>query len=170
MTAAPAYHVGVDPGIEGAIAVVEVVPGAARPRLVQWWDVPAHLMRVGRGDRRRYDIHRLASVVQACSVYSPATFTVEDVMGRGNQRGSSIFGFGVGLMHMAAVAYGMPLGVVKPQTWKAQLRVPASKPGAVRRAEVLLEAPLGAFAGERGGLKDGRAEAAMVAVWASLRR
>jgi len=167
----PVYAVGVDPGLEGCIAVVENAPGALKPRLVQFWDMPCHLVKVGRGERRRYNTEALSDIIRGVSAFDPMMFAVEEVSGRANQRGSSILGYGVGLVHMAATSFRLPLRTVRPEVWKAALRCPANKVSTVRRAEALLDMSThpGAFRGPKGGVLHDRAEAALIAMWAVIR-
>lgn len=169
MSRPPVYAIGVDPGLDGCVAVVVNEAGAMKPRLVQWWDMPVHLVKLGRGERRRYDLEKLAGIVQGVTAYEPMMFAVEDVSGRANQRGSSILGYGVGLIHMAATAYRLPLRTVRPEVWKAALRCPAHKVSTVRRAEALIHHPEGAFRGPKGGVLHDRAEAALIGMWAVIR-
>lgn len=161
------YFAGIDPGLHGALAVISVTPGAPRPVLVEVSDLPTVVKRVGRTDRARYSILELAGLIgSAATVYWPAMVAIEDVQGRGNQMGGAQLSYGVGLLHMAAEMHRLPVTLIQPSAWKAALRCPASKPAAAKLAANLIDGVGNAFRGPLGGLRDGRAEAALLAYWA----
>ncbi len=153
---------GVDPGFSGAIAVLHCPPaGAGRPQIRALWDMPVVTKTVGK----KYILDDLLNLVRAVSAFDPVKFLVEDVSGRGHQKGSSTFGYGVGLLHMAATAAHLPLEIVRPDTWKPHLRCPAEKRGATKLAASLIEGGDKRFYGPKGGVLDGRAEACLLAYW-----
>lgn len=154
---------GVDPGHSGAIAVLFCPPGGAgKPRVLKLWDMP---VTPGTGYRKRYVLDGLRDTVRAVTAYDPVKFLVEDVHGRGGQKGGSTMGYGVGLIHMAATAAHLPLELVTPSRWKHDLRCPAEKKAATKLAATLIEDGAAWFYGPRSGALDGRAEACLLAYW-----
>jgi Holliday junction resolvasome RuvABC endonuclease subunit len=161
------YWAGIDPGLHGALAVLRVDPGAQRPVLEEVHSLPIYQTVVGGKGRRRYVLAEMLKLVRTVAVvYGPNLTVIEDVVGRGNQKGSSAMGYGVGALHMACEAARLRTEVVAPSMWKAALRCPASKPGTVRIAEVRIDGIDGRFVGPKGGILDGCAEAALIAYWA----
>jgi Holliday junction resolvasome RuvABC endonuclease subunit len=162
------YFAGIDPGLTGAIAVIRCVEGAQRPTLDAAWSIPVFYKATGKPgvDRRRYDLAAVLRMMQSLTVYEPVMVCIEDVAGRGNQKGGSQLSYGVGMLHMAAEAAGLPVHLAASSTWKAVLRCPASKPRAVRLAYSMVEGAEGKFTGPRGGMLDGLAEAALLACYA----
>ena len=75
---------------------------------------------------------------------------------------------GKGLIVGAAAALGIATTQVKPAAWKKSLRIPADKRAAVARATQLLPTLGGLFKGPRGGVFDGRAEAALIALYGAM--
>lgn len=164
------YWAGIDPGLSGAVAVLRVEPGAQRPFLEEVTALPTYRTLVGARDRRRYVLaEMLALVRKVAMVYGPERVVIEDVAGRGQQKGASMLGFGVGALHMACEAAQLPTVVVAPSTWKSALRCPANKAATVRIAQVRIDEVNGRFVGPKGGLLDGAAEAALIAYWAWTR-
>lgn len=78
------------------------------------------------------------------------------------------FGEGKGVLLGVAAAMGVPTTLVKPTQWKKQMRVPADKRAAVQRASQLFPAVASLFKGPRGGVFDGRAEAALIALYGAM--
>lgn len=161
------FFAGIDPGLHGALAVISCTAGAQRPRLAAVDDLPTFRQRVGKGDRNRHDVAALNRLIAStAAVHGPAMVAIEQVQGRGNQTGGAQLSYCVGLLHMAAECHRLPVALVAPATWKAALRCPASKSQAAKLATVLIDGADDAFRGLRGGLLDGRAEAALLAYWA----
>jgi hypothetical protein len=78
------------------------------------------------------------------------------------------FGEGKGILLGVAAAMGVPTTLVKPTQWKKQMRVPADKRASVQRASQLFPAVAPLFKGPRGGVFDGRAEAALIALYGAM--
>lgn len=78
------------------------------------------------------------------------------------------FGEGKGVLLGVSAAMGVPTTLVKPTQWKKQMRVPADKRAAVQRASQLFPAVAHLFKGPRGGVFDGRAEAALIALYGAM--
>lgn len=164
------YWAGIDPGLRGAIAVLRVEPGAQRPILEDVMALPTYQTLIGGKERRRYVLAEMLGMARKVAMlYAPERVAIEDVSGRGLQKGSSTFGYGVGALHMACEAAKLPTITVPPSMWKAALRCPAQKAATVRIAEVRIDGVEGRFVGPKGGLLDGAAEAALIAYWAWAR-
>lgn len=137
-------------------------------------DMPTDLVKVGGKDRPRLSAARLAAVMKGaagCHVYIERV-GARPVRGTGGQQGAaSAFTFGktAGMVEMAAAVFGASYTLVTPVEWKRALRVPADKAGACQRAAQLFPASAALFYGPRGGILDGRAEAAMIALWGEQR-
>lgn len=158
--------VGVDPGHHGAIAVYD----ASSRRVCAVHDMPIYRKVVARGERTRIDPLRLFRIIDEIGATGADCVIIEDVQGRGLQKGASEMGYGVGLIHMACTIAKLTVEMVQPATWKRKLRVPADKKGATERAELLFPQQRELFRGSRGGFLDGRAEAAMIALYGAEKR
>lgn len=162
--------VGIDPGASGAIAFV------ADGQLVDVIDMPTDEVKVSGGVRNRVSPARLAKVMEGargCHVYIELVGAMPVRRdGRATQGTASAFTFGkaAGLVEMAAAVYGSGYTLVTPAEWKRVLRVPADKDGAARRAAQLFPASVALFYGPRGGALDGRAEAALIALFGEQSR
>jgi crossover junction endodeoxyribonuclease RuvC len=148
--------VGVDPGLSGAVAswngtqlcTVEVpsFKAAARGLEVDWASL-------------YFDVDIQFST--ADHVF------IERVGSMPGQGVASTFKFGyvAGGFRGMFTAMGRPITLVTPQKWKKALSVGASKDSSVARATQLFPSYAPIFRGPRGGLKDGVAEAALIAYY-----
>jgi hypothetical protein len=152
--------IGVDPGLHGAIAVLD--GGALREIL----DTPIFETLVGKKKRSRLDKARLLHEVgRLRRDYGAGLAVLEDVSSRPDDGAIQAFAFGrvVGALDMVFTGYGYRIEYVRPQVWKKALHVPALKSAACARADEIFPEHRAEWRGARGGLRDGRAEAAMIA-------
>ncbi len=153
---------GVDPGLSGALAVWD-------GKVLSVKDMPIYTKLIGKKQRNRIDALQLLNEIETAQLCGVEIAYVEDVMGRGNQRGASEMGYGVGLIHMACVALKLRYEIVLPGAWKGRMKAPADKKQSAIRAGQLFPEYASLFRGPRGGTLDGRAEAAMIAMWGATR-
>ena len=148
----------VDPGLSGALARYD-------GQHLSILDMPTYVAKAGKRqvDRRFIDEAELVRLVQMAGMECD-WLIMEKVGGIPNQSASSafIFGRGVGVIVGAAIGIGIRREEVHPATWKSALRVPADKRAARARASELLPAYSGLWGLQK---HDGRAEAAMIALW-----
>ena len=128
-------------------------------------DMPIYEKKVGKMTRRAVDLLGLLDLLGSWGSIGVDCVWVEDVVGHGMQMGASTMGYGVGLIHMACVAHKLRYEVVAPNRWKARMKAPADKKQSVIRAGQLFPDHAGLFRGPKGGMMDGRAEAAMLAMY-----
>ena len=148
---------GVDVGLDGALAFMDATPGSL-PRVL---DMPTlELSRNGK-KRRDIDVHVLADYISAQPI---GHAFVEQVWPRPGEATSVGFVFGktYGIVIGVLVTLGTPITFVSPQKWKKALGVPAAKDGARARASQLM--PGAAHQWQR-VKDDGRAEAALICLW-----
>jgi crossover junction endodeoxyribonuclease RuvC len=148
---------GVDPGLSGALAFYG--PADYTLRIV---DIPTHTLKRNGKEKREVDIYELARLIDEAG--SIARAFIEQVGAMPGQGVSSVFSFGktYGQIIGVLAANFIPMEFVTPQTWKKGLKVPAAKDGSRARASQLL--PHNAAIWSR-AKDDGRAEAAMIALW-----
>jgi len=151
---------GVDPGIGGALALIDT-----EALTLAITDMPVEASTKGRN---LASPSGLAACFHACGADH---LFLEEVGVRPGEGAVGAFSFGRGYGRIEGVAAGsiVSLWPVKPQLWKSTLHVPADKTQAVTRAKQLFPVAVKAFEGPRGGLKDGRAEAAMIAFYGCLK-
>src|SRR3546814_182133 len=147
---------GIDPGLSGALA--------------QWdgenlilFEIPS-MKSTGRG--REIDWPALNKGWDDNFFWADHVF-LERVGTRPGEGVSSAFKFGLvfgGIRGMLAAKL-LPVTLVVPTVWKKQFGLQASKEAAVIRASELFPRNAGDFRGPRGGIKDGVAEAALIALY-----
>lgn len=153
--------VGIDPGNSGALAFLD--PEQSRMWIVDMatftYETTRRMIKVDAyGTSRALRAHPVSHIYLEEVTASPQ-------MGVSS---SFSFGEGYGILKGVAAALDIPLSTVKPQTWKKQLRVQADKRMAVQRASQLFPRIAHKFKGPKGGILDGRAEAALLAFYGAM--
>lgn len=113
---------GVDPGISGALALVDIT----RKQVIRLWDMPTEDKRHGKGRMVDpiglkdliEDIALLPSVAHNTSIFA----IIERVQANPSQGVTSMFSFGyaAGMAHGCLVSADIPVDFVTPQKWKKQ--------------------------------------------------
>lgn len=167
---------GVDPGASGAFAVYDNIA----QRIISIEDMPVWYQTVGKKKRKRVDALALADMFDTYEMMGVELVVMEAVGGRPRQSASAafVFGYGVGLIYMAALYSKIVIETVPPAAWKKLLNVPGKQNGSdddiLARADELFPHDRHLWRGERGGKKVDRAEASMLArfgadhVWHTL--
>lgn len=165
-------YVGIDPGKDGAIARVDTdLPGEARVE-----DVSV-LQEAGK--KRAYDVQGMrAQLVRAAygarldegePARAPVLVVIEAQQAMPGQGVTSMFSIGLGFGIWLGLLNGLqiPHKVVQPLAWKKRLMA-----GEPRTAQACVTVALRHYPGIRsllvgpkGGLKDGRADAILLAEW-----
>lgn len=161
---------GIDPGVDGAVARIERVGPQVYVDVV---NIPT-LQKEGRNRagglkmKRVVDVAALLDLLAKQAVLGAEMAFVEDVGGLPGQSGpaSFVFGFGAGLIRAGLHAAAVPVTYVSSARWKGDMRAPKDKKASIMRACELL--PLYAPHFQTGGdeaKRSGRAEAAMIGLW-----
>jgi crossover junction endodeoxyribonuclease RuvC len=148
---------GVDPGISGGLAVVEITDGAA-PALVEGIDIPV----VGTGAKERVDVTAIRNFIDR---HKPVRALIERAQAMPKQGSSSGFKYGraVGAIEAAIVLSGIPVTIVEPSVWKRFWRLPGKdKESSRQQALQLFPAAHAALARKK---DHGRAEASLIALF-----
>ena len=165
--------VGIDPGFFGAIAVID-----ESSKFISCHDMP---ITGDEGRQSEIDCEKLAKIVEKVVTSYPVKSTVllEWPQTRPDEapESSKRFGVGLGLLEGMFAYTGNRPKRVAPNQWKGRLGLAgklddpqAAKLAAVEMAErVIGQLPTELLRGPRGGLKDGRAEALLIA-WEGLTR
>lgn len=156
-----AVTIGIDPGLDGAIAYIQ------HGGLIGALDMPTYTVKVAGKTRRAIDADRLCRMLQNVP---DQRFGIDMVVieqqstrpGQSSQSGLKT-GIGYGLIIGVVVGLGHPYRVVTPKQWKKPYGLTSIKDESVTLAAELWPDMGGQFYGPRGGGKDGRAEAALIA-------
>ena len=166
MTAAQHVVIGIDPGLSGALALVEV-----RGLVLDVQDMPT--LASGVKARRMIDAIALRDLLaQYAAAFGPRhrLACIEQVSAQPTDGRTGAFGFGrsLGAIEAVALCTGLPLLRVLPAAWKRDAGIAA---GAGKDASI--EAALRLHPSVRPWLtrkKDhGRADAVLIAAWAARR-
>ena len=151
---------GIDPGNSGALALIDTE--ACTLAVV---DMPLEVWTKGRSITSASGLGDILRHVQ------PDQAFVEHVGVRPGEGAVGAFSFGRGLGRIEGVLATLlaPLWLIRPAEWKGKTNTPADKKQAVTRAEQLFPSAKSVFRGPKGGVKDGRAEAAILAFFGCLK-
>jgi crossover junction endodeoxyribonuclease RuvC len=151
----------VDPGLSGALAFLD--PENSTMRIV---DMPTFTYTTTK-ERNKVDPYAIAR--EMCA--QPISHAYIEEVNASPQMGvvsAFSFGEGKGILLGVAAALNIPVTLVKPTNWKKIMRIPADKRAAVQRATQLFPYVAPLFKGPRGGVFDGRAEAALIALFGAM--
>jgi len=146
---------GNDPGLTGALAVIEIVNGM--PVLVDITDMPV----IGTGAKTRLDVIATADWI---AKHAPSMAYVERAQAFPGQGRSSAFVYGrvAGAVEAAVSLCRVPMTLVEAAGWKRKLQLPGKDKEASRaRALQLFPQQHALFALKR---QHNRAEAALIAL------
>lgn len=149
-----------DPGLTGAFCLYDTKRGS-----MDLYEMPTFTKMVNSRSRTVLDEQGVCDRITGFQVFGATHFVIEEVGGLPRQSAPAAFNFGVGYATCitAARVLGLCIERVRPQVWKQKLRVPADKKAARARASEMLP-----FEKHNWPLvkDDGKAEAAMMALWA----
>lgn len=150
--------VGIDPGLSGAIAVLNATGEA---------ELVADLPVIRDGKLSWIDAQGLTSILIDTLQARPARAIIERVQAFPGQGRSSSFNFGVVFGSILALvqARHLPIELVTPAKWKAALGLSADKQRSLDKARLLFP-----MADLRLQKHEGRAEALLIAHWAQRYR
>ena len=148
---------GIDPGLYGALAFVQLVAGTPR---VEVFDMPIVSKQVNNISRSRIDKHALADLI-ANRIHTLRCVVIEDVhaLPKDGPVQAFTFGYGLGLLHGICQVYDLSVVNVPPHVWKSKYGLNADKHKS--RAVASRFFPHNASVWSR-AKDDGRAEAALL--------
>lgn len=150
---------GIDPGLTGALCVLDF-----ELFHLHLWDTPTVEVRVGDKIRKRCDPEAYAKAIG----HFPLDYgTIENVQSLPSDGHVGAFTFGkvTGIAIGIHAGMDIPLASVSPAKWKMQMRVPADKEAAKRRASELFPQCTAAWGR---AMDHGRAEAAVIALYSAI--
>lgn len=153
------YIGGIDPGLNGALAILDL-----RSYRLHVWDTPTFKVKVG--DKMRKRIDELA-YADALDTYDIDLCMIEKVQSTPNDGhvGAFTFGKATGIAIGLCVGLGITIDEVTPAKWKMAMQVPKDKEAARHRASGFFPKCADMW---RRQMDDGRAEAAVIALYAAI--
>lgn len=152
---------GIDPGAGGALAFLDTVTGELRLQ-----DMPGAIVTRGGRNKNEPAPHALAAMI---AIEGPDAVWLEKVGSMPKDSNVAAFSFGrsVGNVEGVIAALGIPISYAVPQVWQRFVRAREGKEGNCVRACELFPRAAAQFRGPRGGWRDGRADAALIAWYGS---
>lgn len=165
---APAIYVGIDPGLDGAVAIM--AGGDTGLVDLHVVDAPSAKVKKGRAFLPAVMAAQLEAVRLAYGVGIPTLVALEDIGGVPPMGSKLTIGKqfrGIGIWEGILAGMGLPYELVRPQRWKRDLAIPTGSP---KGASITLAARLFPSMSRGGYLSrakdDGRADALLLAEWA----
>lgn len=158
-------YIGIDPGLDGAIAVYNPDAGHVLKRLV-FHDMPTLAIKRGKTKKREVDAHAFRQILLYAGRLNDPMRVIIEQSGPHERDGSMQAwktGSGWGIVYGVVVGYGLPIQIVTVQRWKKAMGATADK-------DLSRKLAMSAFPEQADHLtrkKDnGRAEAALIAAYA----
>jgi len=151
--------IGIDPGLDGALSLIR------NGQLIGVLDMPTNTVKVAGKKRRVIDDVQLRFDLRSEALPDGSMVVIEQQSTRPGQSSQSGLktGYGYGLIIGVVVGLGYPYRIVTPKQWKKPFGLTDNKAESVALAAELWPYAAESFYGPRGGGKDGRAEAALIA-------
>jgi hypothetical protein len=170
MSEKPRYFGGIDPGFTGAIALISV-----DGEHVRVWDIPILDHETAR--KREVELPKLRSIFRTLTRFNIDTLGIEWPTTRPGEppEPAERFGRQKGYLEAMAVCHMIPHRRVAPNLWTGRLNVPGKTHGkehndvGARIFASYYSDHIGLIYGPRGGVKDGRLDALLIAHWLRLR-
>lgn len=152
------FIIGVDPGASGAIAILK-----DNGKLVHVFDMPSVEVISGGKAKKRVSPEMLAAELRLYADQGAVAY-VEQVGAMPGQGVSSMFAFGQSFGIVLGVMGGLaiPCQTVTPSKWKKDLKLNGGKDASRAKAAQVWPAQAGEFKRVK---DDGKAEAALIALW-----
>jgi crossover junction endodeoxyribonuclease RuvC len=152
------YYLGIDPGISGALAVLD-----ENEDIVQIFDMPTLEVITGKSKKQRVNPQ---SIVSELKLFKDQRIEglIEQVNAMPNQGVTSMFSFGrsLGILEGVLAGLDIPYNLVTPTVWKKRMSINSSKDGARELAMRTWSSKSELFKRKK---DDGRAEAALLALY-----
>lgn len=155
---------GIDPGLDGALAWLAKRPKGGYDLTI--WDFPKLTVKVGKANREVISIYELAADMPSMPA-DRAIIEAVHAMPKQGVTSSFSFGDGFGTVKTMVAFLGIPQRLVEPSVWTRMvgLKSGATKDEHARLAMQTFPEHAGLFRGPRGGALDGRADAALIALY-----
>ena len=146
---------GIDVGLNGAIALIQ------NGELIGVVDMPTVTLDRNGKSKRQVSVPELVQIVKD---FDPTEAYVEKVFAMAGQGVTSVFSFGrsLGVVEGVLTTLKIKTTLMTPQTWQKGLGVTGGKDGSRARAMELFPEQMAQFKRVK---DDGRADAALIALW-----
>ena len=155
---------GIDPGINGAIAFLDT-----RQEQAEVFDMPTfEVSKVGaKNRRRRLDYNNALQLFRKAQMFAFDLIIIENVHAVQGDGAVGSFTFGEIKGALLGMAYmtGCPIETPQPASWKRDMKLTKDKDLSIQLADRSLPAFRHLWRGPAGGYKHDRAEAVLLALW-----
>jgi hypothetical protein len=157
-----AFYAGIDPGFSGAVGIMNHAGTSVR-----CWDMPT---TGGKGRKREINLDKLRTLFRELRLRPDLVLGLEwptTRPGEGSERAER-FGRQKGILHAYAHLLGVPCYFIAPNLWKGRLGLPGKdEQRAVQRCADYFDRFYpechDVIRGPKGGIKDGRLDALLIA-------
>lgn len=163
------YYLGVDPGFTGAFALLNRAGSTLR-----LWDMPVRM--TGKKQFRELDLDALVGIFREIRLFPDVFVGLENPTTRPGEGAEQCFRFGrqLGIMDAFMQLHGLKVLRIPPQTWTVNLGLPGKEKDEWQKYRIdtmklNYPAHVSLIYGMRGGLKDGRLDATLIAHYLRIR-
>ena len=155
------YYVGIDPGLSGALAVLD-----HDGNLMAVFETPTTVVKSGKKNRTEYIVSGMVNIINQVT-FQGTVFGIERQQAMPGQGVSSMMkiGYGYGLWIGLIAMTGQPYHIITPQAWKKEMMVGMGKEKAASCVKAQQLFPHGNFFTQRGRAIDGNADATLIALY-----
>jgi len=158
--------IGIDPGLSGAIAVLDT-----DGNIQSIYDTPTYTIKKGKRNKNVYDLQELCKILKQ---QGDAHIVIEKVqplsLGHSSQASFGL-GYSLGMWETLCVALQYSYELVPAKTWQKHFGI-SGKQGNTKTQSYNIASklfPKASLTGPRGGKKDGRCDALLMAEWGRRR-
>lgn len=165
-------YIGIDPGLGGAIARID-----SDGTWTGMWDAPIITYKKGKKIRRQYDLREVKCILEnhctQTDEYTVQVFVEEmQSMPRGIRvQASFSIGYSQGMYEGLLTALNIPYQLVKSKEWQKSFQITKAR-GDTKALSFMTASrlfPTAELTGPKGGKKDGRSDALLIAEWGRRR-
>jgi hypothetical protein len=154
--------IGIDPGQSGAIICI-----SNTGELVSLQDIPTITIRKGKKNKDIY--YDIAAIIKLLRNFTGIVYLEKTQPMAAPVRAQANYGLGFcsGMLEGMLAALQIPYELIHPKTWHKYFNMTKAKGDYKKQAYMIAQKlfPTGEFKGPRGGIKDGRSDAALIAEW-----
>jgi len=156
------YYIGVDPGLKGAIAIID-----QDGKVVRVTDTPTLTFKKGKKNKTEYNVVAIKNLLASFPL-TQTTVVLEKMQSMPpgiRVQASFSLGYSQGLFEGLLSALNIPYQLVIPRTWQKHFEITKFKGDSKAQSYMIASKlfPTAEFTGPRGGVKDGRTDAALIA-------
>lgn len=161
-----AMIIGIDPGLSGAVALISM-----EGEVIEIYDTPILTIKKGKKNKNVYDLQKICDTFLDQMDVHIVVEKVRPLSIGFSSQASFGLGYSLGMWEAFCVVSQYSYELVEPKKWQKHFGI-SGKSGDTKTQSYLVASklyPKAELTGPRGGKKDGRCDALLIAEWARRR-